>query len=436
MMISKQSIKETENSAIELSLTVSQETLADSYKKVVDKYTKSLQIPGFRKGKAPASVLEQKFGPSMREESVFSTIDQAVQEALKEIEDKYRPLPYSQPSLLDEENLKVDIDNELTFAVTYDIMPLFELPAYTDLKIEIPKVAISKEDIDEALERLREQNAMVIDKSQPIAKDDIVTVDLVEIDAQGNEIEETKREDFIFTVGKGTSTYKIDDDVIGLKKDEDKVVEKEREEEKFNLKISVKEVKFRDVPLLDDEFAQDVNEQYKTVKDLTEGTKKKLQEDIDVKMNRVKLEKTLEKILEGVTIAVPKSMIDIELDSAWRRFVSQWGLAEDQVVQFLQMQGQSKEEIIESWRKESEIGIRHQLLLEKIKEKENFSIDEESLNEEVEKQLGPEAEEQTKKYYRPIIEDDMKIGKANDFLLEKNSFIEKDKRSYKEFITS
>lgn len=438
MMISKQSIKEVDNSAVELSLTISKETLEASYKKVVDKYSKSLQIPGFRKGKAPASVLEQKFGSSMKEESVFTTIDEAVAEALKEVEDKYKPLPYSQPSLVDEENFKVDIENELNFAVTYDIMPIFELPAYTDLEIEVPKVSIVKKDIDEALERLRDQNAMVIDKTDAIAKDDIVTVDLVELDSDDKELEETKREDFVFTVGKETSTYKIDDDVIGLKKDESKVVEKERDDkEKFKLQITIKEVKFRDIPALDDEFAQDVSEEYKTVKDLTDGTKAKLQEDIDVKMNRVKLEKILEKILETTEVAVPKSMIEIELDSAWRRFVSQWGLAEEQVIQFLQMQGQTKEEIIESWRKESEIGIRNQLILEKIKEKENFSIEEEKLNEELEKQLGSaEVDEQTKNYYRPIIEDDMKISKTNDFLLEKNKFVEKDKVSYKDFITS
>ena len=439
MMIGEQSIKEKENSSVELSVTIKQDFLAESYKKILQKYMKSLQLPGFRKGKAPANVLEQKFGTSMKEEAVYTSIDEAVQKALQEVESKYKPLPYSQPSLVDEKDLNLVIDKDLTFAVTYDIMPIFELPEYTKLEIEVPKVEISEADVDEELKRLQDQNALVIDKSEPIAKGDIVTIDIVELDGDGNEIEESKRDDFVFTVGSGSSTYKFDDDVIGLKTGESKTVKKAKDEEskeEVSFKISVKQVKFRDIPDLDDEFAQDVSEEYKTVADLKKGTKEKLTTDAENVLKGVKLEKVIEKILENVKIEVPKSMVDMEVESSWRRFVSQWGMSEEQVLQFLEMQGQTKETFSATWREPAEKELTKQLLIEKIKEKENFEIANEELESELEKQLGENLNDQNREYYKSLIEDNLKFEKANEFLLSQNTFVEKEKTTFKEFIAS
>ena len=439
MMIGEQSIKEKENSSVELSVTIKQDFLAESYKKILQKYMKSLQLPGFRKGKAPANVLEQKFGTSMKEEAVYTSIDEAVQKALQEVESKYKPLPYSQPSLVDEKDLNLVIDKDLTFAVTYDIMPIFELPEYTKLEIEVPKVEISEADVDEELKRLQDQNALVIDKSEPIAKGDIVTIDIVELDGDGNEIEESKRDDFVFTVGSGSSTYKFDDDVVGLKTGESKTVKKAKDEEskeEVSFKISVTQVKFRDIPDLDDEFAQDVSEEYKTVADLKKGTKEKLTTDAENVLKGVKLEKVIEKILENVKIEVPKSMVDMEVESSWRRFVSQWGMSEEQVLQFLEMQGQTKETFSATWREPAEKELTKQLLIEKIKEKENFEIANEELESELEKQLGENLNDQNREYYKSLIEDNLKFEKANEFLLSQNTFVEKEKTTFKEFIAS
>jgi trigger factor len=440
MMISEQKIKEVENSAVELAITVKKESLSDSYTKVLQKYSKTLQLPGFRKGKAPTSVLEQKFGPSMKQETIFQVIDESVQEALEKVEKKYKPLPYSQPALVDETVLPEDIDKDLNFVVTYDIMPLFELPTYTDIEVEVPKVKVLKADIDEELKRLQNQNALVVEKTTAITKDDIVTLDSIELDDEDKEVEASRRTDFTFTVGTESSIYKIDKDVIGLKVGDNKVVEKEMGEKenkkKIKLSLTIKEVKQRDVPALDDEFAQDVSEQYKTLDDLVKATKTKLEESVENKLKAVKLERLVDKMLENTKIEVPKTMIEVELDSAWRRFVSQWGLSEEQTLQFLEMQGQTKEQLLDSWALESEKGIRVQLLLDKIKDKEGFKIEKEALDAEIERQLGSDSDEQTRSYYGVIIEDDMKLSKTNDFLLEKNKFTDKENLKYSEFMES
>lgn len=442
-MIAEQKVKELEKSAVELAITVKQEALAESYAKILQKYTKSLQLPGFRKGKAPASILEQKFGPAMREESVYTIIDDAVQEALKNVEDKYRPLPYSTPNLIDEENISTDIDKNLEFAVTYDIMPLFELPDYTGLTVEVPKVDISDETVNKEIDKLRDQNALVIEKDKAVESGDIVTIDYVEIDAEGNEVASTERKDFAFTVGSGTNFYKIDEDIVGMKKDEVKTIEKTFPEDfeypeyagkKISLKVEMKQVKVRDIPVLDDEFAQDVSEDYKTVKDLVKATKEKLENSLESHLKETKLNALLDTILEKVTIAVPQSMIEMEVDSSWRRFVSQSGMSEDQILKFLEFQGQTKDDFTATWREPAEKSIRVQLVMEKIKEKENFTIDEKELESELETQLQGVTDENTKSYYKALIEDDMKIKKAGDFLLESNTLKDGKALSYDEFM--
>jgi trigger factor len=442
-MIAEQKVKELEKSAVELAITVKQEALAESYAKILQKYTKSLQLPGFRKGKAPASILEQKFGPAMREESVYTIIDDAVQEALKNVEDKYRPLPYSTPNLVDEENLSTDIDKNLEFAVTYDIMPLFELPDYTGLTVEVPKVEISDDTVNKEIDKLRDQNALVIEKDKAVESGDIVTIDYVEIDAEGNEVASTERKDFAFTVGSGTNFYKIDDDIVGMKKDEVKTIGKTFPEDfeypeyagkEISLKVELKQVKVRDIPVLDDEFAQDVSEDYKTVKDLVKATKEKLENSLESHLKETKLNALLDTILEKVTIAVPQSMIEMEVDSSWRRFVSQSGMSEDQILKFLEFQGQTKDDFTATWREPAEKSIRVQLVMEKIKEKENFTIDEKELESELETQLQGVTDENTKSYYKALIEDDMKIKKAGDFLLENNTLKDGKALSYDEFM--
>jgi len=442
-MIAEQTVKELEKSAVELAITVKQEALADSYTKVLQKYTKSLQIPGFRKGKAPASVLEQKFGPAMREESVYTLIDDAVQEALKQVEDKYKPLPYSSPNLVDEDNISTDIDKDLQFSITYDIMPQFELPTYTGISVEVPKVEVTDDEVSKEIEKLRDQNALVIEKDKAVEKDDIITVDYVEIDSDGKEVAGTDHKDFVFTVGSGTNFYKIDDDVLGMKKGDVKSIEKSFPEDSeypeyagktITLKVELKQVKVRDVPELDDEFAQDVSEDYKSVSDLLSATKEKLEKSLESHLKETKLQHIVDKILEQVTIAVPQSMIEMEVDSSWRRFVSQSGMPEDQILKFLEFQGQTKDDFTATWREPAEKNIRVQLLMEKIKEKEGFTLEEKELEEEVNTQLPEGTDENTRSYYKTIIEDDMKIKKTGDFLLENNTFTEGDAIAYDTFM--
>ncbi len=443
-MIANKSIKELDHSAVELTITVKSETIEKEYKSALAKYAKTLQIKGFRKGKAPQSVVEAKLGQAVREESTFNVIEDALKEVIEEVEERYKPLPYSIPHLVDEENLTpFEAEKDLTFSVKYDVMPNVVLPAYKGLTISYPKVTLPKEAVDAEIEKLRQQNAMTIEKKSKAADGDIVTVDYVEVAEDGSEVEETSREDFVFTLGSGSNFYEIDKDILGMEAGEEKTVEKTYGEDSdkaglagrtISLKIALKALKMRDVPELDDEFAQDVKDEYKTVADLVKGTEAKLQEALDAKLESQKYKALYAELLKNTTIALPETMVEMELERTWERYIRQTGLDEEQLLQFLSFQNQSKEDIIASWREDVVESLQTKLILSKIRDEEKFEIDEEKLNRLADEQLAGITDENQRAYYVSMMEDDMRFAKVEPFLLENNTFTEGEKVEYTTFM--
>lgn len=443
-MIAEKSIKELENSSVALTVTVTADTIEEGYKAALNKYAATIQLKGFRKGKAPLSVMESKFGKEIREESTFNTIEEALKEALADVETQYKPLPYSTPELQDEENLlPFKSNSDVTFTVKYDVMPVFELPTYTGLSVAVPTVALPEDEVTKELDKLRDQNAMVIDKEGEAEKGDIVTIDHVELDEEGNEVASTARMDFVFTIGSGSDFYQIEEDIIGMKVGDEKTITKTYAEDStvegyagktIKLNVALKALKFRDVPPLDDDFAQDVKDEYKTVEDLVAATRKKLEDALTAKLESLKVEALTEELLKGTEISVPASMIDMEVDQSWKRYVQQTGLTEEQVEQFLSFRQQTKEDFTAPWRASAEKNLRVQLIMEKVMEKEAFTADEEEVQKVIDQQLANVTDEAQINYYRTMLEDDLKFQKIGPFLLENNTFTEGEAVDYHEFM--
>ena len=441
-MITEKSVKELENSQAALTLTIDAASIEDAYTKRIQKYSKDLALPGFRKGHVPASVIERKFGDSIREESTFDAMESALQDAIKELDVKDKPLPFSTPVLQDEDKLlPFKKDSDITFTVVYDVKPVFELPQYKGLEINVPEIEVTEKDIDSDVENLRNQNAIIKNKSGKAENGNIATINYVEIDENGNEIESTKRNDFTFTIGTGYNFYKLDNDVIGMKKDEEKTVEKSYTEEDnipgyagktVKLSIKLTELKERELPEVDDEFAQDIKDEYKTVKDMRDGIRKDLEKKAEDAMKTEKEDAVVKAIAEKTSFTIPQSMIQAELDSRWRNLIRSSSISEDQLLKFLEMQGETKESFQNGWKDEVTAMLRSQLVLDAIRDKENFEISEEDLNAECEKQLKnvPESEKES---YKEIIKDNMQFEKVIPFLLENNTFKSESKVSYKEY---
>lgn len=423
-MVVEKSVKELENSQVALTITVDAASIEKAYQDKLKKYSANLQIDGFRKGKAPASIVERKYGEAIREESTFEFMENSLQETLKDIDEANRPLPYSTPVLQDEEKLlPFKKDTDITFTVNYDVMPKFELPAYTGLTAEVKTKTVSDVDVENEVEKYREQNSLIISKDGKAENGDIATIDYAELNEDGSVIDGTEKKDFTFTIGSGYNLYKLDDDVIGLEKDQEKVVEKDIDGKHVKLSVKLTNLKSRKLPDVDDEFAQDVKDEYKNVADMKAGIRADLEKKAEDENKNAKAEAIIEKIASSVKIAIPASMIDIQVEQNWRNFVQSSGLPEEQLMAFFKMQNQSKESIMQEWRAPAEKDLKSQLILEEIKKKENFEIDQAELDKECEDKLSNINDESTKESYREMIKDELQFAKVIPFLLEKNNFI-------------
>lgn len=427
-------IKKLENSSVELTLTLGAAKIEEEYSKTIKDYAKKLTIKGFRPGKAPVSLIESKYGSAIREEVTFKLMEKNLTDSYKDMDAKDRPLPYSTPELQNEESLLPFKPNtDITYSVIYDVLPEVKLPEYKGLEIEYPAKEITQADVDAEIERLRQQNAMVITKNGEIADGDIVTIDYAELDADGNEIEANKREDFTFTVGSSYNFYKLDKDIIGMKKGDKSVIEKTYGDDSgmgtdylgktVKINVAIKEVKVKEVPELDDDFAQDVKDEYKTVKDLMDATKKQLEDAAEDENKAAKLDSVVKAILEKTEIAVPKSMVEAQLESDWQNFIQRFGMTEEDVLKIMGAQGGSKENFLDSRRADTLQNIKAQLIIEQVKEEQKYEVSEEELAEEL-KNYGENITKESPNYESMKIyaEDDVKFKKARDFLLENNTF--------------
>ena len=427
-------IKKLEHSSVELTLTLSAATIEEDYSKTIKDYAKKLTLKGFRPGKAPVSLIESKYGDAIREEVTFKLMEKNLQDSYKDMDAKDRPLPYSTPELQNEEALLPFKPNtDVTYSVIYDVLPTVTLPEYKGLEIEYPARQITDEDVNAEIERLREQNAMVISKNGTIAEGDIVTIDYAELDADGNEMAANKRDDFTFTVGSSYNFYKLDKDLVGMKKGDETVIEKTYDDDSgmgtddlgrtVKIKVAVKEVKYKEVPELDDDFAQDVKDEYKTVDDLLKATRKQLEDNAEEANKGAKLDAVVKALLEKTEIDVPKSMVEAQLEQDWQNFISRFGMSEEDVLKIMGAQGGGKENFLETRRADTVQNIKGQLIIEQIKEEQKYEVSEEEIAEEL-KNYGEDITKDSPNYESMKIyaEDDVKYRKARDLLLESNTF--------------
>ena len=291
-------IQKIENSAVKLTATIAQADVESGYKSEFAKYAKNIQLPGFRKGHVPTKIIEQKYGEALKQEIIGGLIDQALNEILQADDAKdFRPLPYAQPRLDGDKMPELDLSKDFTFTVVYDVFPTVEVKNFSGITIKEPQVEIGDAEIEDELKSIQERNAAILDKKddEPVEKDNIVTIDYKELNDDGSTVDGSTREGFVFTVGSGENIYKIDDEIIGMKKGDTKEISKtyaadDKDEtlagKTKKISVTVKAVKVRDLPAIDDDLAQDVSEKYSTLADLKADLKKDIMHNMELAKNR------------------------------------------------------------------------------------------------------------------------------------------------------
>jgi len=437
-----------EKSSVRLTLTIPKEDVHAEYQTLVNDYCKNLQLPGFRKGKVPREVLERKYGEDLKREAVGAIIEKAIAQVFDDPDfpRQERPLPYSRPELGGEPTL--DFDKDLEFSFVYDVMPTVSVGAWKGLSVETPYAEISDEDINRELEQLRERNAIVLDRDDEAAagNGDIVTVDYWELDDNGEPLPGTERGDFAFTLGSENNVYHFDDEIIGMKKDETKEFVKtypadfddtERAGRTIKLRVTLKSIKEKKLPDLDDDLAQDVDEKYNTLDDLKNSIRERMETRLTERLKDLKINSLLEKIMESAPAVLPESMIRMELESRWRNMARRFGITIEQVIEMMAASGKDMESIQNEWRPSAERGLHSRLIIETLMEQEKIEASDEELEKELETMAAESNTpiEEVKKYYqeenaRDYLKDNIRERKFFDMLLAENTIKPGKKEKY------
>ncbi|WP_318713789.1 trigger factor [Treponema sp.] len=412
MKVTKE-VTKLENSAVKLTATISKEEVAAGYSKNLAKYAKNVQLPGFRKGKVPPKVLEQKYGDSLKQEALADLIDESLNQIFAEEDAKdIRPLPYSQPRLENDKIPEFSTDKDLVFTVVYDVFPTVEIKDFSKIEVKEPQCEVGEKELNEELKAIQERNAMVIDKKDgdPVEKDNIVTIDYSELNDDGSVVDGSKREGFVFTVGTGENIYKIDDDIMGMKKGDTKEITKTYAKDDADadlagktkkISVTVKAIKVRDLPALDDDLAQDVNEKYKTLDDLKKDITKGLEANLKRKIEEVKSQSLLDQLVEKNPIVLPASMVAAENEHRWTMMAQQFRTTPEQLEKMVAASGQTKESMLEQWAGNAEKMLKARLVVDALLREKNISVTPEEVESEYAKlaeESGTSVEE-IKKYY-------------------------------------
>lgn len=440
-------ITKLEYSAAKLTVTVAKEDVANGYKTTLGKYVKQVQIPGFRKGHVPASVLERKYGEQIKMEAAGDLIDSVLNEIFQdEKELSNRPLPYAQPRM--DEMPAFDTAKEFTFTVTYDVFPSVEVKDFNGISVKEPQVSVGDAEVEEELKGIQERNAAVIDKKEDekAEKDNIVTIDIEEIGEDGKAVEGTKREGFTFTLGTAENVYKIDDDIIGMKANETKEITKKyaKTDADKNLagttkkySVTVKQIKVRNLPALDDDLAQDVSDKYKTLADLKADILKNLNIAKDRKIKEIKVNSLLEQLIEKNPIEIPASMLQAELNGRWGQMAQQFQTTPEDLERMVVASGQKKEDMLAQWTGDAEKMLKSRIIVDSLLKSKNISVTPEEVEEAYQKLAdsnGVSVEDVKKHYADPRAKewfiDDVKEQKLYDDIFAQIKVAKGDKTSF------
>lgn len=442
-------ITKLEHSAVKLTVTVAKEDVADGYKTTLSKYVKQVQIPGFRKGHVPASVLERKYGEQIKLEAAGDLIDSALNEIFQDEKDlSSRPLPYAQPKM--DEMPAFDTSKDFTFTVTYDVFPSVEVKDFNGISVKEPQVTVGDAEVEEELKGIQERNAAVIDKKEgeKAEKDNIVTIDIEEIAEDGKAVEGTKRQGFTFTIGTAENVYKIDDELIGMTAGETKEIvkkypktesDKELAGTTKKYSVTVKQIKERNLPALDDDLAQDVSDKYKTLADLKADILKNLNLAKDRKIKELKVNSLLEQLIEKNPVEIPASMLQAELNGRWAQMAQQFQTTPEALEKMVVSSGQKKEDMLTQWTGDAEKMLKSRIIVDSLLKSKNISVTPEEVEAAYQKLAdsnGVSVEDVKKHYEDPRAKewfvDDVKEQKLYDEIFAQIKVAKGDKTSFED----
>ncbi len=418
-------VEKTENAnEVKLEITVEAEKFENAIKKVYFQNAKYINIPGFRKGKAPMNIVEKYYGAQIFYEDAFNDVaTQSYGEAL----DENNLEVVSKPVV---DIVQMEKGKDLIFTAVVQIKPEVELGKYKGIALKKVEYKVEKEDIEKELKQMQDRNSRLVTvDDRALENGDISTIDF-EGFVDGVAFEGGKAEGHELEIGSGAFIPGFEEHLIGMKIDEEREIEVTFPKEYFSkdlagkdatFKVKLHEIKKKELPKLDDEFAKDVSE-FDTLDELKKSIKERLEKENEQKAKYETEDEAIKAVCENTKIDIPSGMVGMEVEHMMQDFSQRLAYQGLNMEQYLKMMGKTEEEIKKDYEPQAIEALKSRLTLEAIRKAEKIEASEEEINEKLEemaKNYGKKVEDiKDNENLKNYIKEGIEAEKSIDFIVK------------------
>lgn len=380
-------VEKLEKNMVKLTIEAAAEEFEAAIQKAYQKNKGKMNVQGFRKGKAPRAIIEKLYGPSVFYEDAANIV---IPDAYEKAAEESGLDIVSRPEI---DVVQIEKGKPFIFTAEVAVKPEVTLGEYKGLEVEKTAIEVTEEEITAEIDKVRDQNSRVITvEDRPVADKDMTVIDF-EGFVDGVPFEGGKAEDYSLTIGSHSFIDTFEDQLIGKSIGEETEVNvtfpaeyhaAELAGKPALFKVKVKEIKAKELPELDDEFAQDVSE-FDTLEEYKADIKATILERKEKEAKTAKEDKVVEKIIENASMEIPDAMVETQVrqmaDDFAQRIQSQ-GLT---IEQYFQFTGMNSKQLFDQMRPQAVKRIQSRLVLESIVKAENITVSDEDVEKEFEK---------------------------------------------------
>lgn len=409
---------------LKLEFTIEAAKFDEAIKAVYAKSAKYFNIPGFRKGKAPMNIVERYYGKEIFYEDAFNEVVPA--EFDKELKEN-NIIAVSRPDI---DVTQIGKGQDLIFTAIIQTKPEVKLGKYKGIEIKKIEYNVTDHDIEHELGHMQEKNARLVSVEDRAVEDADITVIDFEGFVDGVAFEGGKAQNHELTIGSKTFIPGFEDQIIGMKIDEEKEIKVTFPEEYFSeelkgkdatFKVKLHEIKKKEMPKLDDEFAKDVSE-FDTLKELKDSIKSKLEEENNKKAKHETEDAIIKAVCDNVELDIPSGMIETEVDNMTQEVEQRLSYQGMKLETYLQYMGKTVEEFRKEYEEQAKTSVKSRLVLEAIIKEEKIEATQEAVDtkiKEMAEMYGKKPEElKENENFVKYIEETLKNQKVVEFLVE------------------
>lgn len=417
-------VEKLEKNMAKLTIEVSADEFSKAVEEAYQKNKGKISVPGFRKGKVPKKMIEQMYGKAVfYEDAANALIPGAYEKALEECEETIVSSPKIDVTQIEE-------GKSFIFTAEVALKPEVTLGAYKGVEVDKIEVAVTDEEVEADLKQQQENNSRVVTVERPVADGDIAVIDY-EGFADGTAFEGGKGEDYSLTIGSHSFIDTFEEQLIGKNAGEECEVNvtfpeeyhaKELAGKPAVFKVTVKEVKEKQLPELNDEFAGEVSE-FETLDAYKEDIRKKLTEKKEAEAKNEKEDAVISAVIENAQMEIPEAMVETQQRQIVDEFAQRLQMQGLSMEQYFQFTGLSYQHMMEQVKPQAERKIKSRLVLEAVVAAENIAASEEDYEEEIKRMAegyrmeADKIKELVGEQGKKQIMEDLAVRKAAEFVV-------------------